>query len=156
VVTSGGGYPLDQNFYQTVKGICGALPVLGGDTKLVVISCCNEGLGSDVYSEIMLKYDNDWKKFLKDIAENDHTMLDQWEFQMQCRVLKRIGIENLLFVSDGIAGNIQEHISVTPVLGEGNVQERVQRFLDEYLSDHCDARMAVIPDGPYTMIKSKS
>lgn len=156
VVTNGGGAPLDQNFYQTVKGMCTALPALGEHSTLLQVSQCAEGLGSSAYTEMMLQYDNDWNRFLKDIeAAADETRLDQWEYQMQARVLSRIGLDQLWFVSDGMPQDMQRQISVNPVLGSGNAQERAQNAIDRYITANQEARIAIIPEGPYTMICRK-
>ena len=157
VITNGGGYPLDQTFYQTVKGMCSALPALDSDSTLLMVSYCGELLGSKDYTEMMLSYDNDWQRFLADISRNrSQTRLDQWEFQMQARVLKRVGLEKLWFVSDKIPQQMQHRISVTPILGSGTAQQRAQRAIDKYLAGHPKGRTAVIPEGPYTMLRRKS
>ena len=154
VVTNGGGFPLDQTFYQTVKGMCTALPALGPKTTLLQVSRCDEQLGSKSYTDLMLKWDGNWRGFLADIEANaDVTRLDQWEFQMQCRVLARIGPENLWFVSDGIDPDVQRRICLTPVGGPGDAPARAQRAVDDYLAAHPGARVAVIPEGPYTLLK---
>ena len=154
IVTNGGAYPLDQTFYQTGKGMCTALPALGKHSTLLQVSLCAEGLGSDAYTEMMLQYDNDWPRFLREIeASPDETRLDQWEYQMQARVLSRIGQEKLWFVSDGIPAEIQSHISVTPILAQGSVRERAQDAIDRYVVANPDARIAAIPDGPYTLLR---
>jgi nickel-dependent lactate racemase len=155
VVTNGGGFPLDQTFYQTVKGMCTALPALAESSTLLVASDCAEQLGSSAYTELMLRYDNDWQRFLADIAASPQTQLDQWEFQMQSKVLARIGRENLWFASDGLATETQKHIAVTPILGNGTAQERAQRAIDGFVTSHPHARIAIIPDGPYTMLKNR-
>ena len=113
VITNGGGFPLDQTFYQTVKGMCTALPALGQQSTLLIVSHCGEQLGSKAYTELMLRYDNDWRGFLRDIAASSQTALDQWEYQMQCRVLERIGQDKLWFVSDGIPADVQKRIAVS-------------------------------------------
>jgi hypothetical protein len=178
VITSGGGWPLDATFYQTAKGICGALPALkagsrgsfqtvaragkppvvpqkGGfetaSTLLVVSECC-EQLGSRAFTNLMLAHASDWRRFLSEIAASEGTRLDQWELQMQCRVLERIGVEHLLLVSDGIPAGMQHRIGVTPVVGEGDARQRAQRAIDTFLAEQPGGRVAVIPDGPYTML----
>jgi len=154
VITNGGGYPLDLTFYQTVKGMVTALPALGEQSTLLQVSACREQLGSRAYHDLMLRWHGDWHGFLADLAAHpDRTELDQWQFQMQCKVLARIGPEKLLFVTDGIAGPLQKSLAVTPVLGAGDAQARAQRAIDEYLAAHPGARVAVLPDGPYTMLK---
>jgi nickel-dependent lactate racemase len=153
VITNGGGYPLDQTFYQTVKGMCTALPALAEHSTLLQVSQCTEQLGSAAYTQMMLQYDNDWVRFLADIkAAQNETRLDQWEYQMQVRVLSRIGRKNLWFVSDGIPQEVQQHISVTPILGPGNAQSRAQNAINQYIVSHPGARIAAIPDGPYTLL----
>jgi tripeptide aminopeptidase len=157
LVTCGGGYPLDQTFYQTIKGMCTALPALGPDTTLLQISSCGEGVGSRAYTELMRAWGSDWRGFLGHIEANRHqTQLDQWEFQVQCRVLQRIGSERLWFATDGIPLEEQQHLGLTPILGEGDAVQRAQRAIDDYLSNHRGARVAVIPEGPYTMLRASS
>jgi nickel-dependent lactate racemase len=153
VVTNGGGFPLDETFYQTVKGMCTALPALAKDSTLLIASHCGEQMGSPAYTELMLRYDNDWRTFLADIAASNETKLDQWEFQMQCRVLEWIGQERLWFVSDGLASPTQHHVAVTPILGSGSAQQRTQKAIDSFLAARPDGRMAIIPEGPYTMLR---
>jgi len=156
VVTNGGGYPLDATFYQTVKGMCTALPALGERSVLLIASACAEQLGSKAFTELMLRWDGDWRGFLEHIAAHaDRTELDQWEFQMQARVLARVGVEGLRLVSDGIPADIQPHIGVTPILGPGDAGRRLQRAVDEFLAARPGARVAVIPDGPYTMLRRR-
>ena len=153
VVTSGGGFPLDQSFYQTVKGMCAALPALDSGSTLLQVSSCDDRLGSPSYTEWMLRWGHDWRGFLAHLAAHaEATALDQWELQMHSRVLERIGIDKLWFVSDGVPADVQERIAVTPILGAGSVAERAQGALDGYLAQHPQARVAVIPAGPYTML----
>ncbi len=155
VVTNGGGYPLDETFYQTGKGMCTAMPALGGNSTLLIASHCGEKLGSKAFTDLMLRYDNDWQRFLADIAATDTTEHDQWGYQMHAKLLALIGRERLRLVSDGIDAEMQKHITVNPVLGSGDAQQRTQRAIDEFLAAHDGARMAVIPDGPYTMLKRR-
>ncbi len=153
VITNGGGFPLDQTFYQTVKGMCAALPALHATSKLMIVSHCGEGLGSPHFAQTMLRYSGDWRTFLADIARTAETRQDQWQFQMQARVLERIGVENLWFVSDGIPADVQTRLAVTPVTGSGSAQERAQRALDAFSAAHPHARIAVMPEGPYVLLQ---
>ncbi len=152
VVTSGGGYPLDATFYQTVKGMCAALPALGPHSTLLIASQCSEQVGSKAYSDLMLAYRGDWQRFLRDIAACDQTRLDQWQFQMQARVLSHIGVDRLQLVCEGIDPAVQCSLGVTRVVGTGPAQQRMQRAIDGFLASNPDARVAIIPDGPYTML----
>jgi len=68
-------------------------------------------------------------------------------------VLSVIGPEKLLLASDGIPSRVQMHIGVNPLLGPGTAAERAQKAIDNYAAAHPAARIAVIPDGPYTMLR---
>jgi len=153
VVTTGGGYPLDQTLYQTVKGMCGALPALGPGSTLLVLSDCGEGLGSESYSRLLLEYGRDWRRFLTEaVARAGETRLDQWQLQMQCRVLQRIGAERLLLATDGVPEQTLAQLALSPVPGPGSAVERAARFVAEFAARNPAARIAVVPDGPYTML----
>ncbi len=153
VITSGGGAPLDRTFYQTVKGMVGALPALDRGSTLLQISSCAEGLGSPAYGELMKRWGQDWRGFVADRRANPgETLLDQWELQMQCKVLARIGPERLVLASDGMPRRLQREIGVTPCPGTGAARERAQSFVDAFVETNPEARIAVIPEGPYTML----
>jgi lactate racemase len=154
VITSGGGFPLDQSFYQSVKGICAALPALHSASTLLQLAHCGDGLGSAAYTQMLQHWGHDWRGFLAHLAAHAaRTELDQWELQMQCRVLERIGIEGLWFASDGVPADVQQRIAVTPLRGEGDAVSRAQQAIECYVEAHPAARIAVIPDGPYTMLQ---
>ena len=154
VVTCGGGFPLDQTFYQTVKGMVTALPALSARSTLLQLSACAEGLGSEVYRDLLLRWGHDWQGFIDQLRRRSETRLDQWELQMQCKTLARIGQQRLLFASDGIEDATLRRLALNPLAGPGGARERAQRAVDSYLARRPDAAVAVIPDGPYTMLTS--
>jgi len=66
VVTSGAGYPLDTTWYQAIKGLTGALPIVKQGGTIVLAVSLSEGLGSPEFQQIMT--DNpDLKEFKKRI-----------------------------------------------------------------------------------------
>lgn len=91
VVTCAGGFPLDTSFYQTVKGMCLALPALRPGGTLLTLSACDR-VGDAEYEAIYDRFGPDWRGFLKHIASRSDTDKDQWGYQMQTRVLKCLGI----------------------------------------------------------------
>ena len=156
VVTSGGGYPLDQTFYQTVKGLCMALPAVKPGGALLIASDCSEQLGSEEYTKLMMDYAGRWRDFLSDIAANSgRTQKDQWEFQMQCRVFEKVRPEEVYLFSDGLSPEMQEVTGLNPVPGSAPVASRLQQTLDRLVREKPDARVAIVPDGPYTMLKPR-
>ena len=152
VVQSAGGYPLDESFYQTVKGMVTALPALHAGSTLLMCSACTE-VGSPEYTELMMQRGGDFEGFLAHIAASEGTKKDQWQYQMQTRVLQRIGVARLLLANDGLPLEVQQRLAVTPASGHGTAAERAQGCIDGLLQQKPGARIAVIPEGPYTMLR---
>ncbi len=156
VVTSGGGYPLDETFYQTVKGMCAALPAIRQGGRMIIASRCGEGVGGASYTKLLLQYGSNWKAFNADAAASEVTKLDQWQVQMQAGVLQRLGVENLVLVADcdTIPLDLQRRMGVTPAGDAGASPEaRLQGEIDRFVRERKGARVAIIPDGPYTAIR---
>jgi len=153
VFTSGGGYPLDTTYYQTVKAMVTATEYVRPGGKVVVVSGCRDGIGSDIYRRIMFDYD-DYKRFLADIFSSGQVIRDQWEFQMQCRTLDRVGLQGLIVATDGIATHELARCHVTPIrrcAGDGPTRQQVQTLINQ-LADQA-LSVAVLPRGPYVLPK---
>jgi nickel-dependent lactate racemase len=154
VITCGGGYPLDSTYYQAVKGMCFALPFLKEGGILVEASECCEGVGSDIYEQLMVRFSGEWEHFLETIRQSDDVIKDQWEFEVQCRVLRHTGVERLIFLTDGIETERLAHFCVTPaqrLVGEGDSQDVMDRLVKYLHAEHPDASWAVVPVGPYLL-----
>ncbi len=151
VVTSAGGYPLDKNFYQTIKSMCTALPALHGESRLLVLSACEE-VGEPAFVRLFDRFGSDWRAFLQHIETSGVTGKDQWQYQMMTRVLERIGRDRLLVAGDGLTSAAFDNLAVTPCPGPGDAAARAQAYLDDFATQHPGARLAVIPEGPYTML----
>ena len=153
IITNGGGYPLDQTFYQTVKGMVTPLPAMHEQTTVLIVSHCGEGVGSDQYNQTMMSWGSDWHGFLEHIASNDQVVKDQWQYQMHTRTLAKIGVDRLRFVTDGLSADLQPRLAVNPILGGSASEQRCQQFIDRFNADQPTARIAAIPEGPYTLVQ---
>jgi len=148
VLTSSGGYPLDTTFYQCVKGMTSCLPAVKRNGVVLSIGGCSEGIGASEYQNIMYKYSGRWREFLNHLQSSDNTAKDQWELQMQSKVLKHVGDDNLIFVTGGLSASDLNRLSVNGVhASEDRIQERVQEILDGFID--AGRSLAVIPEGPY-------
>lgn len=90
VITSNGGYPLDQNIYQAVKGMStGAACVKSGGVIIMAAECINGHGGDDFFNWFASA------KSPKEVAEMiastlpEQTLPDQWEAQILARNLTK-------------------------------------------------------------------
>jgi nickel-dependent lactate racemase len=156
VLTSGGGYPLDKTFYQTVKGMVAALPAVRPGGTILIASECSEGIGNPEYAELMARYDGRHEQFLRDIQAAPHVQQDQWEFEEQCKVLARVGVGGLVVFAGGIEPAALARLSATPASAlappaAATPQAAVQGALDALLARQPGARVLAIPEGPYVL-----
>ena len=100
IVTSSAGYPLDKTYYQTVKGMVGAVDILEPDGNLIIVSACSEGVGSPEYAEAQICLVNHGPaKFLDEILEKKYAAVDEWQTEMQVKAMKRA---NIYLYTDGL------------------------------------------------------
>lgn len=145
VVTTSAGYPLDATFYQAVKGLTAALPVIRENGIIIIAAECREGIGSPEFTELVCNCD-DVEQFMKDIYKEDYFVVDQWQFEEYVKVLRKARV---FLCSDGIKDQYLNSLPVTPV-------ESVEQGLERALSElGPDSRIAVIPKGPYVLCSIK-
>ena len=81
VVTTNSGFPLDQNFYQTVKGISAASRICEEGGHIVVASSCSAGLPAEGEFAQILGQDLSDRALLRQIRNTPKTRHDQWQVQ---------------------------------------------------------------------------
>ncbi len=147
-ITSCGGYPLDATFYQCVKGIVSCLPAVKKGGSIISFGSCLEGIGSPEYENTMEKYSGRWRQFLEDIGNPGIFIKDQWQMQMHCRALEKVGQDNLHFMTAGIPAGKLSSLSVNsssdPRIG---IQSAIQELIDSKFME--GMTVAVFPEGPY-------
>ena len=83
VVTTNSGYPLDQNLYQTVKGMsAAALIVRQGGAIMAASECCDGVPNHGNYAKILQMRDTP-QELLDMIQDPSFSMFDQWQVQVQ-------------------------------------------------------------------------
>jgi nickel-dependent lactate racemase len=141
VVTSCAGYPLDTTWYQAVKGLTGALPIVKQGGTIVLAASLSEGVGSPEFRQIIA--DNpDLKVFKQRILGKDYFVMDQWQLEELAKVVERCRVK---VVSDGLPAETLRRCYVEPA---ASVEQAVAESLAAYGPA---ARVAVIPKGPYVL-----
>ena len=102
VVTTNSGAPLDQNFYQTVKGISAAARIVEPGGIIIVASACDAGLPGEGAFARLLADPRDNATLLAAILASRETPHDQWQVQtlLQCASVARIVLISGLSVAD--------------------------------------------------------
>jgi nickel-dependent lactate racemase len=141
VVTSCAGYPLDTTWYQAVKGLTGALPIVKQGGTIVMAASLTEGLGSPEFQHVMAE-NPDLGAFKRRILGGDYFVMDQWQLEELAKVVERCKVK---VVSDGLPPQTLRRCYVEPA---ASVEQAVAESLAEYGPR---ARVAVIPKGPYVL-----
>ena len=144
VLTSAAGYPLDKTYYQTVKGMVGPMDILAPGGDLIIASACDEGMGSAEFAAAQRRLVAlGPERFLADINRKSHADIDEWQTEMQ---LKPMRIGNIHLYSDGLG---EADRALTGV----NTVASVAEALAASVARSGDARVAVVPEGPYVVPK---
>jgi len=141
VVTSAAGDPLDKTYYQTVKGMVGAMNILAPGGDLIIVSACSEGMGSAEFVESQRHLITAGPEaFLASIMKKSHAGVDEWQTQMQ---LKPMAIGRITLCTDGLDRH-EQHLTGVNVVN--SLDEAVHASLDRG-----NGTIAVIPEGPYVV-----
>ena len=147
VITSNGGYPLDQNYYQTVKGLVEASEILKPDGVIVMASKCEYGLGKNDFKELLEELrGKSIEQFLKDHNTSQTFKSDQWEVQKLTQVLEKT--KNIFLLSD----LKDEEYPLTFAKKIETLEKGVQKA-KQIVGNN--ANMVVIPEGPYVVGRIK-
>jgi nickel-dependent lactate racemase len=145
VITSNGGYPLDQNLYQAVKGMTAAEAACNDNGVIIMIAGCANGHGGESFYRSMAEAESPQALYKEAcMIPRDRTKPDQWEYQILCRILCK---HRVIMVTDLCSPEMirEMHMEQTPDF---------QTALRLALSDKgADAKIAVIPDGVSVIVE---
>ena len=139
VVSTNGGYPLDRNLYQAVKGMAAAERIVRPGGCIVMAAACEDGVpAGGAFARLLA----DARTPADLMGASGAPELDRWQAQVLGRVLARAEVQ--LF-ADGLARDALPSALLTLVSD-----------LDGVVSTACarlgpGARVAVMPEGPLTV-----
>lgn len=142
VITSSAGFPLDLTFYQTIKGITAAQHILRPGGRILLLGQCREGIGSAEFAAKLSRY-RGAQPYLDEIRDAP-VEVDQWQLEKLALVERK---HPVLFYVPGAAreglGSLAARCFASPPAA-------IEALLGGLPAN---ARVAVIPDGPYTFAR---
>ncbi len=90
VLTSAAGFPLDKTYYQTVKGIVSPMGIVREGGDIVIVSACDEGMGSTEYVVAQERFIGQGMiAFEEGLRGKPLAAIDEWQTQMLIKAMKR-------------------------------------------------------------------
>lgn len=98
VITTNGGYPLDQNMYQAVKGMTAAEATVKKGGVIIILAQSGDGVGGDHFYHQLADEPDIYKTMaLFRSRGRKQTVPDQWQTQILLRILMHA---NVIYISD--------------------------------------------------------
>jgi nickel-dependent lactate racemase len=142
VVTTNGGFPLDQNLYQCVKGLRAAAGIVRDGGRIVLAAACEDGLPAHGRYAHLLATSAGPADYLERLGRGEIRERDQWQVQVQAEIQMKADV---VAYTPGVSAADLRRAWIEPV-------DDVAIALREALA-HAGpgARGAILPDGPRTI-----
>ena len=138
VITSNGGYPLDQNLYQSPKAMATAEACAGEDGVIIMCCSCCDGMGGAHFGQLIQRGTPDEiDRYLSSIPP-EKTIPEQWCTQVCVRVLRKHPVILVTTYLD------HEEVRKANMIPASSPDEALEIA---YQMKGRDAKVVVIPDG---------
>ncbi|MBE6372529.1 MAG: nickel-dependent lactate racemase [Lentisphaerae bacterium] len=139
VITTNGGYPLDMNVYQSVKGMTAAEAVCRKGGVIIMAAGCSDGHGGESFYKALSEAPSP-EAILADALSHPRnaTVPDQWQYQILARILKDFKV--IMYAPECP----QEMLRAMKLDTASSPDETLEKAFA-----HCgkNAKVAVIPEG---------
>ena len=145
VISTNGGYPLDQNVYQAVKGMTAAEAAVKENGVIIMLAASNDGVGGDhFYHQLADEPDIEKTMALFLSRGRNETVPDQWQTQIFIRVLQKAKV---IYVSQVDAETV-EKMHMIPAADLQDAMEKAKKIIGKE-----NPVITAIPDGVAVMVK---
>ena len=141
VIASAGGFPLDDTYYQAIKGMVAALNIVRRGGTIILAAAITEGIGSAEFQRLLAGTSGN-DDFMARITSPGFFSIDQWMVQHLCQVRRKADV---ILVSGGIPAAAAPGLLVSSA---PTVEDALARCLQRY---GAQAHVAVMPQGPYVL-----
>lgn len=147
VISTNGGYPLDQNVYQAVKGMTAAEAAVKEGGVIIMLADSSDGLGGDhFYHQLADEKDINKTMELFLSRSRNETVPDQWQSQIFIRILQKATVIYISQMDDAIV----EAMHMIPAKDLTDAMEKAMRLVRKE-----NPAITAIPDGVAVMVKGK-
>ncbi|MCE5285045.1 MAG: nickel-dependent lactate racemase [Pelosinus sp.] len=145
-ITSNGGYPLDQNIYQSVKGMSAAEATCKKGGVIIICSACNDGHGGEDFYEWFAKASGPQAILDKIMAiDASNTIPDQWEAQVLARIQRD---HKVIIVTDQCDHKMIESMHMRAANSLSEALAAAEELMGK------DAKITIVPDGVSVIVKA--
>ena len=138
VITSNGGYPLDQNLYQSPKAVATAEACCVDGGVIIMCASCFDGMGGTHFEKLIVRGTVDEiDEYLSRIPPKE-TIPEQWCAQIYSRILKK---HRIILVTTYLDHELVRKANMIPASSPDEALAMAYEMMGK------DARVVVIPDG---------
>ncbi len=145
VISTNGGYPLDQNIYQSVKGMTAAEATVKEGGVIIMLSSSTDGHGGEEFFRQMSADTKETEAEILSRGRNE-TLPDQWQTQILLRILSRAKV---IFVSEA-PDEMIEKMHMIPAHSIEEAMKTAKAILGKEKPE-----VAAIPDGVSLVVMKK-
>ncbi|MEV5966991.1 nickel-dependent lactate racemase [Kribbella sp. NPDC051952] len=141
VVTTNSGYPLDQNLYQSVKGMSAAHQIIRPGGTIICAAECRDGFPDHGSYRSVLSSGSP-QTLLDQISRRVETTPDQWQVQIQARIqsTSRVVMHTATLTDAELAAvHLEQTADISATVA------------DSLAAAGPDARLCILPEGPQTI-----
>jgi nickel-dependent lactate racemase len=140
VITTNSGFPLDQNLYQSVKGMVAAAEIVSDGGEILLAAECRDGFPNHGNFARLVFEHNSPEAMLKTISQPGYRLLDQWQIQKLAFVQMKAKVS----VFSKIPPDQIRRANLKPVMD-------LNAYLQDLIAKIGDIPVAVLPEGPLTI-----
>ena len=145
VISTNGGYPLDQNIYQSVKGMSAGEATVKEGGVIIMLSKAADGHGGKFFHETF-RDEKDLNRMMKTFMDRspEETIIDQWQSQIFARLLLKATV---IFVSSSDDQTVED-LHMVPAHSMEEAMEKAKAIVNRE-----DYTVTVIPDGVSVIVR---
>jgi nickel-dependent lactate racemase len=140
VITTNSGFPLDQNLYQSVKGMVAAAEIVTQGGEILLAAECSDGFPDHGnFARLVFEHDSP-QAMLNTVFQPGFRLLDQWQIQKLAQVQMKAKVS----VYSQISAEQIRKANLNPVID-------IHEYLTQIRIKFGDIPVAVLPEGPLTI-----